>query len=697
MINIRYLISEKVLKCDFVLERITNIDDINILAKKYNVINFLEDKNINLIIEEIKKLIILILSKQKGEHGWKYFTDIYNELIYDFVINGRDNLQAISLISDLREIFRHEVGAVELDELSIEKTLACFQDIQKLQPNPKLSVPVDLGIDERILSVSNAVRRLKIQYDLEPKIKNGTIFFSQEEIKKICLKLEELIIQYGGFYLICEIQNILLNNYDHHQKRFHIVTPLNSMKNQNNRNPSIPFGYLFQIGLKNHGFNHSKPSHKILMEIFDLSKDIVACFDLEPYNIFQTKYKSGADCLDLIRKLALYDSNFKIPQIRCTDARTILEGIFLWIESSKYKKNISVQNIINFSVDLCECVKDKKSSVVLDRSDIKKITQKYSIDFDEIIKIFSHGSSPINENFLLPDDWNKVTSQNKPLIKLNQMKYWLPLQGYVLLSIIEAIFLYYRPNTASTSYGDFDSEVGDNFENYVKRLFNSKLIEFQSGKYPPGKIEEGQIDLAIEDKEFIYFLEIKKKILTKNARSGHDITLLIDLYQSLLNSQIQAIQHEIKLRKNKKIQFKDRNILNYNGQKFLKFSISLFDFGSLSDKMIVDQILSLFAFSQFTPQNIENKNKIEELNKKCDQFQKYFTELSTLTSNKEDLSFLLNNFFLSLPQLLIILDDVNSTSDFGKNILENSRISFSTMDFYYERSYFKKIKTALVN
>jgi hypothetical protein len=49
-----------------------------------------------------------------------------------------------------------------------------------------------------------------------------------------------------------------------------------------------------------------------------------------------------------------------------------------------------------------------------------------------------------------------------------------------------------------------------------------------------------------------------------------------------------------------------------------------------------------------------------------------------------------NCWFLSVPQILIILDNVNSSDDLKREIWRNRSVSFSCMDFYKEYYHLKQ-------
>ena len=75
---------------------------------------------------------------------------------------------------------------------------------------------------------------------------------------------------------------------------------------------------------------------------------------------------------------------------------------------------------------------------------------------------------------------------------------------------------------------------------------------------------------------------------------------------------------------------------------------------------------------------------LKELQEKLlPEFQKQFNELVQLDSTKKGQPFY-DSWFLSLPQLLIILDNVNSSDDLKRELWKTRSSSAYFLDFYQE-------------
>lgn len=188
------------------------------------------------------------------------------------------------------------------------------------------------------------------------------------------------------------------------------------------------------------------------------------------------------------------------------------------------------------------------------------------------------------------------------------------------------------------------------------------------------------------------FFELKAKPLTRKSKTGKDLELFVDLSKSLLHSQFQANKHELFLRNKGYIYFKNSNYqLYFNNKKIIKISVSLLDFGSFQSRDFIFQFLQCMLTGMLDFQNETIIKKIDEINQLIMKFQNNFTNLVQLESRYESNPFF-NCYYLSLLQLLIILDQVKSEEDLKNEICTLRSVSFSTMDFYQEYKNINTIK-----
>lgn len=87
---------------------------------------------------------------------------------------------------------------------------------------------------------------------------------------------------------------------------------------------------------------------------------------------------------------------------------------------------------------------------------------------------------------------------------------------------------------------DIDKEVGKLIEYYINEKLDEKGITHCCGDYIPPA--EGEADLVVEATKGIMLFEMKKKSLTRKAKSGDTFKIMADLLESLIDSQAQCFR-----------------------------------------------------------------------------------------------------------------------------------------------------------
>jgi hypothetical protein len=234
---------------------------------------------------------------------------------------------------------------------------------------------------------------------------------------------------------------------------------------------------------------------------------------------------------------------------------------------------------------------------------------------------------------------------------------------------------------------NIDSDIGLLLEKFIKQFFSDNNINVTSGNY---KNFDGDCDIVIESSTSIIFIEVKKKSLTKIAKSGNDIKIFIDLSKSLIDSLLQLNQHEIKLLQNSKLEL-ENDIIEYKNRKIEKISLVLHDFGTIQDKIIFDAILRNMEFGGYDVydpvKKDEFKQVMEKSNKLKDQI-KTLESLNMITLQNPHI----NCYFLCLDQLLMIISDSDSNESFVTNLQSIRNIALYNHDIYQTYQYRKTLQ-----
>ena len=200
---------------------------------------------------------------------------------------------------------------------------------------------------------------------------------------------------------------------------------------------------------------------------------------------------------------------------------------------------------------------------------------------------------------------------------------------------------------------------------------------------------DGECDAVIETAEAIIFIESKKGALTKNAKAGSDVHVLLDLTQSALKAQKQAGGHELLLRQNDSITLNDNGIehtIALKGRQVERIALTLFDYGGFQDRILLKQFLETNLRLRYNVNEPRFRKKFDELNKTLESLVEQEASLSSFRSDNHNRQPFFNCWFLSLPQLLVLLDNVNTAEDFKKQLWLTRSVTHGSQDFYHEYS-----------
>jgi hypothetical protein len=521
-------------------------------------------------------------------------------------------------------------------------------------------------------------------------IKNGKIVINESEQRRIAKFIEQKIKILGGRKALKKIFKQIKDNFYQKHERYHLD------KNSNfnpEPSPSIPYNYLLNLCVK---YTKESPLHKIdsssyktWNEILEYSTAFASILDVEYYNPFSSLLNNIDTITQFLQDLALYDNLFSPVQLRPSDVSKIIRELFsdfsydIRQELNWAPEEVTtiIENIFNITNKNLYPVSFKAKELY----DLSPWIQKDKIN--EILAVLSHESNSVNNNFQIPQDIHQINHENyfyhKPLICISKKTYLLTNSSICAPAFYEAIISEIRSKVDSK----INDKLGIKIENLIKKELSKRGIDFYSGNY---KNSQNEIDILVETSDTLIFLEVKAKPLTRKARAGSDFNLYCDLSDCLLTSQMQINKHEIFIRKNGFITLKDGSTCYLNNKTIAKLSITLFDFGSFQDRNFVFQFLENMLFGQLESNN--NSNKINGLNKKLNEFQEQLNKLTELDCQKIDHPFY-NSWFLSVPQLLIILDNVNSNDELKHELWKTRHFTTTCFDFYQEYETARKINS----
>ncbi len=296
-------------------------------------------------------------------------------------------------------------------------------------------------------------------------------------------------------------------------------------------------------------------------------------------------------------------------------------------------------------------------------------------EIELIFEALSH-EEQVNRGYLLPKDVDKLTFGSRPLLRRPGRRHLLMDISWCASAFIVAI----TDAVESVGFKQLDDKIGMAAEKFVKTALASRGALAGTGHYVTHG-EQGQCDAIVETDEHIFFLEVKKKNLRPYAKGGNLATLLNDLAPSLLESQVQIGQHEIRLRRYGELKLSDSGIdyvLKLGGREVERISVSLIEFGSLQDRNLLFQFFEAILQADFESKT--SLGRFPSMQKKLRAQQAELTKLgSTYTSFR-----FFNSWFLSIPQLLVLLDGVKTAQDFQSELWRVRHVETGSGDFYCE-------------
>lgn len=513
--------------------------------------------------------------------------------------------------------------------------------------------------------------------------RDDAFYFNEHCYGQLTNKIEELAMSIGGCNILHAIFDAISNRYDENQKRFHIFRKLSMGFDR--PSPEVPLGYLIAIGAKasnNLGDIYRKESFS---KLISLLTDVLAVYEVQYYSTYESWYVDHYGLTRFLSDEIIYDNLFCISQMNSFHVQEIVFYIISSPEFSNLKSHgFSIEKIYNCGLALMNISLEKQITEVSFKTVRDKFLLGTKASKDMIEKIM------LNE---VPNENLKFPPQNTEIDhSFNQM---LPFKNKYLLMprpLSSLAFLNSTLNSIIAPDGkrnnENDKTLGLLLERFVKERLDSYGIVYRSGSYTSKDgLVSGESDITIETENAIIFIEIKKKGMTRLSMSGVDYSILSDLGEGLIHATSQCFKAESILRCDGEISIDASQPILYESKKIIKVALTLYDYGSFQDRMTVRTILknALGATYKFKDSKIDKK--LKDWDKHLGELSEYIAKLDSF-GQLDDEPFH-NLFFLSVPQLLMMLEDKPSAAELEKAFGTLSSLTHSTKDFYKEYSLSK--------
>lgn len=628
----------------------------------------------------------------------------------------------------LRALLTQHLHSVVLDTASIEPTLGILQTLLS-GPAAQTRSASNTVIDWRALAeaayvcnrlnpngyaqlsqypreqcVALAARRLRERgYAIEQH--DDRMGLSEEAHNRLVTKLEELVRTIGGLNVARRIFESLSSSYDAQLERYHVVR---SIRFDRTPRLAIPFGYLLALASKHLRGDRYRSNHDARWaELLSLATDYAAMYDVQEYLPPIFRNPAPDELPELLTRAAMYDAIFAIPQIRAQDVLRILRGLFVKIPLDQVQaEGWTLASVIATVEHIYRIIGERKGPCVLDRRMLERKIP--GVDHEVARRILdlvlAHSKDGPNSRFSRPTELTErgidplVGPGNnlffRPLLHLDEKNFVVLDRSVAGPAFIEAVLAALRRHGDNQFQADI---VGPGIEHVVRNALAEHGVSTWTGDYDVLGIH-GECDLVVEAPEHLVFIESKAKPLTRDARAGSDVALTLSLAGSVLAAHEQAMGHEVQLRAHGSLGLLNRSDgvrhnLQWRAQRVDRVALALFDYGVFQDRSAVHLLLRsiLPAHYAAVDPGVQRmfKGEFKKLGKTLDDLRKHVDLWHNLGLGKEDPFF--GCWFISVPQLLMLLESVESTPEFIERLGIMRSMSFQTYDFYYEFQNSSKI------
>ena len=610
---------------------------------------------------------------------YKDFQRMGKGLLREQLLNGVNNQCYIDVV----EIVQNHLGWNQKDIKGFSD--ACWKDVvaacSEEMPLPQTDWLKEYDKEHRLAA---AAKRLR-EFGLQIKIENCDYVTENDDI--VFDALTKWIREAGGRRFL----NMLLSQMEYLEPEGIFLTDMNG----NTPNPKDviivkPYNYLVNLALAN--IKADGGSNSEATKAFEKAINLATDYCLLKYpvqnfgNTWDDLFHRDRDTVEFFRDLVYKESIFGLTQHSVWFTKMFCERVLKYMQDTKRKVDRKysfedygrLMNYVLSVADAVKCVELRKNK--LNNLGIKAIEQ--------LINDVATDDDILNKGFRTPLDEEKENAVNKPLIKVNGKIYALPATigswGW-----FEALMTVVRNQEKEDNQKDIDKEVGKLIEDYIKEKLDEKGITHCSGTYPPP--EKGEADLVVEATKGIMLFEMKKKSLTRKAKSGNEFKIVADLLGSLIDSQAQCFRTSHLMIKDRYVDLDDGNgnvtRVEKQGRTAECISICLGAFGPLQDRMLIKSIMDEMCNNPLTAE-YEGTDKqtikdVKKFNKDIQKWTPFLIEERINGDSKRNPFF--NSWFLDFEQLMLIVKESNSNDELLARLRETKYVTTGSYNFYRER------------
>ena len=630
--------------------------------------------------------------------AYRHCAELRKHLIHHHVANGAPLDPYFEIISSIQDAMRGDNPADAIGDWSVAIQWArdhqAWRGRDIHRPNYETVFRADIeraGAAKRLAGYG--LNSPEVPYELSP-----------ERDSSIAKSIAKRVQNMGGIEVAARLFARLRLDYCAAQGRYHFVNRFGLGGSM--LEPRLPAAFLLQLAAKYpQGKKPLRRSDEDWAALLQISTDYAILHSVQPRTNMNWIAVDPLLLLQFMREIAVHDGLYTLQQLRPSDVLTILHGILNSLcrrQFINHSNNASLLSTLQVIEGIQHIVGARHGPVTMMLSEIIAACSGMSeLAVTQALEgVLAHPRQGANQRFTsvteVPDDSvpreDRIGADfgGRPLLRTDSKTYVMLGHSVCAPAFVEAVLTQLR------SVG-VKEEIGHAVEDLLMQEFESRDVAAHSGDYviPSGKA--GECDLVIETKSQVIFLEAKAKALTRIARSGRDLELLIDMSKSMLKATIQSGWHELHLRKHQALELstiKGRYVVDLQDRAIERIAVSLLDYGGFQDRIVIEQILHGQLASTYGANNPAFEKSIADVNKLGNELRLLNEELYDVRGKPERWRPFFNCWFLSVPQVLLLLDGVFGADQFADELRRTRSFTMGTRDFYYEYAYTKRMAAA---
>lgn len=445
--------------------------------------------------------------------------------------------------------------------------------------------------------------------------------------------------------------------------------------------PAVPWGYLIALGVKHLTSRIAKNKDSDFLELTSLVTDVITVFEIQPYSVWTNLLFGPNQLVSLLQKTVLYDNLIAVQQINGRHAKLILSYLTKpFIEAGHSSQTVRLKDAVKLGLAIIELSNTKHQRFVTAELLSKNTGLRKYIVENSLKNVFAFEQGIANHSLTFPPSSSEIDSSFRPLFKAG-VRYRLLPRSLASLGVVNAVLnMISKPDGIFST--EFDRRLGDVLEHFIRERINAAGISVYTGDIQSASRDRvGECDALIDTSRGLLIFEVKKKGLTRKAMAGSDVDLLVDLAQSLMKAQEQAYRIESYLIQQGEISLKSKNgedaTISLNGREIEKVSVSLTDFGGFQSRAFLQRILDNAIRANLSASNAKDDKRLEDWRRTVAALRQYVANENT------DRPFS-NSLFLSVPQILTLLERIEAADQFFDEVLLGKNMIYGLQDFYSE-------------